>query len=104
MKPTMMDRVINGKRYRTDKSILLAHDVYTRFTPWRHDHADGGTNTFLYTTDNGSYFKQIESLPPTPPKIIPLTMDEAMVLYEEMLPQHEVDHLGAFPEVKVVEA
>ena len=103
MKPSSMQVVIGGLRYTTEKSILLAHDVYPRYSPIKHEYGPGGVNTFLYKTDNGNYFKQMEIIG-SPSKIVPLSEDEARALYEMDLPMHEVEYTEAFPDVEVIEA
>ena len=54
MHSTPMCKVINGKRYDTEKSEMIAGDDW-----WDgHNHERGGTQCFLYRTKKGNFFFQ----------------------------------------------
>lgn len=100
MQPRNMNWVVAGRRYRTDKSTLLAHDAYWNNYNWEQD----GRNTFLFRTRNGNYFAQHQSLVPgETDSIKPLTRDEAMHLYHS-LGKQEIPFAIAFPCVRVQDA
>jgi len=95
-----MDWVIAGKRYRTDKSTLLAHDAYWNNHNWEQN----GRNTFLFRTRNGHFFAQNQSvLPGEGDSIKALTTDQAIDLYHSLM-EKEVPFVIAFPCIPVKEA
>ncbi len=100
MQPRNMDWVVAGKRYRTDKATLIAHDVYWNGYSWEQ----GGRNTFLFRTPKGNFFAQHQTLVPgESDKIVPLQIEEAISLYHS-LPKKEIPFVVAFPDVRVKEA
>ncbi len=100
MQPRRMDWVIAGKRYRTDKSTLLAHDAYWNNRNWEQN----GRNTFVFRTRNGHLFAQYQSvLPGEGDSIKPLTTKEAIDLYHSLMVK-EVPFVIAFPCTPVKEA
>jgi hypothetical protein len=100
MQPENMVWVVAGKRYRTDKATLIAHDEY-----WNgYSSEQGGRNTFLFRTPNGNFFAQHQTLlPGETNRIVPLERNEAMSLYQS-LRRKEVPFRVAFPDVKAEEA
>jgi hypothetical protein len=100
MQPEDMTWVVGGKRYRTDKSTLIAHDEY-----WNgYSCEQGGRNTFLFRTPNGDFFAQYQTLlPGETNRIAPLGINEAMSLYQS-LHSKEVPFRVAFPVIKVEDA
>lgn len=100
MQPRIMNWVIAGKRYRTDKATLIAHDAY-----WNgHNWEQGGHNTFLFRTHKGNFFAQHQTLlPGESDKIAPLEINEAISLYH-LLPKKEVPFVVAFPDIEVEDA
>ena len=93
MQPRRMDWVIAGKRYRTDRSTLIAHDAYWNNYNWEQN----GRNTFLFRTRNGHFFAQHQSvLPGESDSIKPITMNEAVDLYNSLMVK-EVPFVIAFP-------
>jgi hypothetical protein len=100
MKPVMMNEVIEGKRYRTDLSTLLAHNAY-----WDgHNYERRGTNLFLYKTANGNYFLQHQSCNMGERHDIkPIEEWMARSQYE-FLPVKVVTFEQAFPNAIVLEA
>jgi hypothetical protein len=100
MQPENMTWVVAGKRYRTDKATLIAHDAYWNGYNWEQ----GGRNTFLFKTPKGKFFAQYQTLlSGETDKIIPLRTNEAMSLYHS-LHKKEVPFVVAFPDVKVEDA
>lgn len=96
-----MIRVVEGIRYDTEKSYLLAHDQAWNGTG--HDRT--GRNTFLFRSLQAGLFFQvlITAWEWERDKLIPLTRDQALRLYEA-LPVKEMSFEEAFPEVQLVEA
>ena len=92
--------VVAGKRYRTDKSALVAHDAY-----WNgYNCEQGSRNTFLFKTPKGNFFAQYQSLLPGEiNKITPLATNKAISLYQS-LRKKEVHFRVVFPCVKVEDA
>jgi hypothetical protein len=102
MQPENMIWVVAGKRYRTDKATLIAHDAYWNGHSWEQ----GGSNTFLFRTPSGNFFAQYQTLLPgevETGKIAPLEIDEAVSLYHS-LHKKEVPFRVAFPCIKAEDA
>jgi hypothetical protein len=100
MQPQNMTWVVTGKRYRTDKATLIAHDAYWNGHSWEQ----GGRNTFLFRTPKGNFFAQYQTLlPGETDKIAPLEINEAISLYHS-LHKKEAPFVVAFPAVKVEDA
>ncbi|OGN94452.1 MAG: hypothetical protein A2Z75_03600 [Chloroflexi bacterium RBG_13_50_10] len=100
MQPEEMTWVVAGKRYRTDKATLIAHDEY-----WNgYSCEQGGRNTFLFRTPNGNFFAQHQTLLQGEiNRIVPLKTNEAISLYQS-LHRKEVPFRIAFPVIKVEDA
>ena len=93
MQPRNMNWVVAGKRYRTDKATLVAHDAYWNNYNWEQ----GGRNTFLFRTSRGNFFAQHQTLAPgEADNIKPLEISEAMHLYQS-LHKKEVPFVVIFP-------
>ena len=102
MQPVEMTEVIGGKRYSTKTATLIASDLH-----WDgHNFERRGRNTFLYRTPNGNYFVQRRSQWQGEPGTVlePVTPEDALDLWDNSLPEHEVDFEQAFPDVAVVNA
>lgn len=101
MNPGEMEVIINRKRYSTKTATLLAHDVY-----WDgHNMERSGRNTWLYRTPKGNYFVLGRTMwQGEEDSITPVTLDEAITLYEGPLKEHEVTYEEAFPDVDVEDA
>ncbi len=100
MQPRNMNWVVAGKRYRTDKATLVAHDAY-----WNsYNREQGGRNTFLFRTSRGNFFAQYQTLVPgETDSIKPLNINEAMHLYQS-LQKKEVPFVIVFPTAGVKDA
>jgi hypothetical protein len=100
MQPKNMNWVIAGKRYRTDKATLVAHDAY-----WNgYNCEQGGRNTFLFKTPKGNFFAQYQTLLKGEiDRITPLETNEAISLYQS-LHKKEVPFAVAFPHIKAEDA
>ncbi len=100
MQPENMVWVVAGKRYRTDEATLVAHDEY-----WNgYNCEQGGRNTFLFRTPNGSFFAQHQTLlPGEVNRITPVDTTEAIALYQSLRVK-EVPFGVVFPNVKVENA
>lgn len=100
MNARSMSEVIGGVRYDTEKSTLVADDLY-----WDgHNFEHHGRNTFLYRGQNGSYFAQRRTQwEGERDRLEPLDEDEAAVLWD-ILPEKHVKFEEAFPNRQVQEA
>lgn len=99
MQPRNMNWVVAGKRYRTDKATLVAHDAYWNNRNWEQN----GRNTFLFRTPRGNFFAQYQTLVTGESDTIkPLDVSEAIHLYQS-LHKKEVPLVIVFPSVVVVE-
>ena len=96
-----MTRIVDRKKYSVATAALLASDEYWDGSNWeRH-----GRNTFLYRTPNGSYFTvNMTQWQGESDTLTPVTLDEAIDLYENSLSEHEVKYSAAFPGVEVKDA
>jgi len=99
--PENFERIIDRKRYSTETATLIADDVY-----WDgQNYERSGRNMFLYLTPKGNYFtvtrtqRQGEQ-----DSIMPLSLNDAIYLYESSLSDHHVDYEDAFPSVTVEDA
>jgi hypothetical protein len=100
MQPENMIWVVAGKRYRTDKATLIAHDEYWNGYNCEQD----GRNTFLFRTPEGNFFAQYQTLLPGEiNRIVPLATSEAIALYQS-LRKKEVPFGVVFPNVRVKDA
>lgn len=101
MNRIQMTRVINRIRYNTETATLIASDVY-----WDgHNMERGGRNTWLYRTNSGRYFTVHGTFwQGERDTLQPVTMDEAVELYETNLTEHEVEYEEAFPKILVEDA
>lgn len=99
--PENMTRIIDRKKYSTATATLLADDAY-----WDGSNFErGGRNTFLYMTPNGAYFTvHLTQWQGEQDTLTPVTLDEAIDLYENSLSNHAVDYELAFPSVTVADA
>lgn len=77
--PKSLDQEVNGERYRTALSYLLAYDDSKKL--------------FLFRALNSDYFKQDDKKG----KIIALTDDEAEELYKKLPVKVEASLVAAFP-------
>lgn len=93
MKIGSMQRVINGKRYDTDKATVIADNCYWDGHNWERS----GRNTFLCRTQNGNYFRVNRTCwQGERDSLTPLSEDEAVELWEA-LQEHNVEFEEAFP-------
>ena len=98
--PENMTEIVDRVRYSTATATLLAGDDY-----WDgHNFERGGTNKFLYRTPKGRYFTvSLTQWQGQRDSLAPVSLDEAIELYEECLPEHYVEYEAAFPGVEVEE-
>lgn len=102
MKPDKtMKRIVDGKRYDVSKATLIAHDAY-----WDgHNFERHGRNCFLYRTPRGKFFTlNMTQWQGERDTLTPVSESDAVDLYENSLPEHEVEYESAFPGVTVEEA
>ena len=95
------ERILDGKRYSTDTATLLAGDDY-----WDgSNYSRRGRNTFLYRTPKGNYFTVVlTQWEGERDELSPVSLEEAVELYEECLLEQRVPYAEAFPEVTVEDA
>lgn len=99
--PVEMTRIIGRKRYSVAASTLIASDAYWDGHNWER----GGTNTFLYRTPKGNYFTvRLTQWQGDRDQLTPVSLEEAIDLYEGPLSEHELDYARAFPGVEVEDA
>lgn len=101
MQPGKMTRIVDRKKYSTETATLLAADDY-----WDgHNFERRGRNTFLYRTPNGAYFTVTLTMwQGEQDQLEPVTLDEAIALYEGSLTEHYESYADAFPSIEVTEA
>ena len=101
MKAPSMTRIVDRKKYSTKTATLLAADDY-----WDgHNFERHGRNTFLYRTPKGAYFTATVTMwQGEQDSLEPVTLDEAISLYEGSLTEHYESYTDAFPTVDVEEA
>lgn len=101
MKPGKFCEVIGGKRYNTETATLVAHDCY-----WDdHNFERQGRNQWLYRTPKGAYFTTRMSFwQGERDTLTPVSLDEAIALYEGPLSEHELEYDQGFPGVTIEEA
>jgi hypothetical protein len=82
-------------------ATLIASDAY-----WDgHNFERHGRNRFLYRTPNGAYFKvTLTQWQSEQDRLVPITQDEAIQLFETSLTEHEVSYAEAFPGVEIADA
>lgn len=99
--PGNFSRVIGRQRYSVQAATLLAGDDY-----WDgHNFERRGRNRFLYRTDKGTYFTvTLTQWQGEQDSLEPVSLDEAISLYEGPLSERRVDYAEAFPGVKVDDA
>lgn len=101
MKPQHMVRIVNGKRYDTDKAQLVASDCYWDGHNWERR----GRNRWLWRTAKGVYFVTTQTQwQGERDTLEPVTLDEAVALYEGPLTEHEMSYAEAFPNVTIEDA
>lgn len=99
--PSNMTRIVDRTRYSTATAELLAgNDFWDGHNFERH-----GRNTFLYRTPKGRYFTvTLSQWQGESDDLRPITLDEAISLFEGSLTEHRVEYAEAFPDVEVMDA
>lgn len=99
--PKKWVEVIDRVRYDLSKSELVASDAY-----WDgHNFERSGRNTFLYKTPKGRFFTvNLTQWQGERDTLTPVAEGEAIQMYENDLPEHEMSYEKAFPNVKVEDA
>ena len=99
--PITFTKIIDRKRYSVETSTLIASDAF-----WDgHNFERHGRNCFLYRTPKGAYFTiTLTQWQGERDTLQVVDQDEAIRLYEQDLPEHEVSYSEAFPGVEVVDA
>ncbi|HHW15084.1 MAG TPA: hypothetical protein GXX28_09150 [Firmicutes bacterium] len=101
MQPIEMTEVHEGRRYDTRKATLIASDAYWDGHNWERR----GRNRFLYRTPRGRYFVQHRTQwQGERDRLEPVSQNQALALWENELPEHEVTFEEAFPGVQIEEA
>ena len=98
--PTNFVRIVDRTRYDVSKATLLASDAY-----WDgHNFERRGRNTFLYRTPKGNYFTvSLTQWQGEQDTLEPVDLDDAILLYEGPLTEHEEEYEAAFPDVVIEE-
>ena len=99
--PENFTRIVDRKKYSVKTATLLASDSY-----WDgHNFERHNRNTFLYRTPNGAYFTvNLTQWEGEQNSLDPVTLEEAIGLFEGRLTEHEVLYAEAFPGVNVEDA
>lgn len=99
--PENFTRIIHRKRYNVRTATLLADDTY-----WDgHNFERSGRNTFLYRTPGGAYFAvTLTQWQGERDSLEPVSLGEAISLYEGPLSEHEESYPDAFPGVEILDA
>lgn len=99
--PDNFEKIIDRKRYSTETSTLLAGDDW-----WDGNNFERqGRQCFLYRTPNGAYFTvNLTQWQGEQDTLLPCTLEEAVLLYENELTCHSVSYQEAFPDVVIEEA
>jgi len=99
--PKQFVKIIDRKRYDVNKATLLAGDDY-----WDGSNIERhGRNTWLYQTPNGAYFTvTLTQWQGERDSLEPVTLEDAIRLFEGPLTEHRVTYAEAFPDVQVAEA
>jgi len=101
MKPVTMTRIVAQRRYSTATATLLASDAWWDGHNWERS----GRQTWLYRTAAGSYFTVTVSQWSGERDVLePCSIEDAQLLYEGSLSEHEVEYSEAFPDVVVADA
>lgn len=101
MREATMVRVVDGLRYDTEKSYVVAHNVYWDGNNYERD----GRNKWLYRTENGRYFVVTRTMwQGERDSLEPVSEDAAVDLYTHDLPQQSLSYEDAFPGRAVDEA
>lgn len=99
--PEVFTRIVDRKRFSVKTATLLAHDAYWDGHNWERR----GTNTFLYRTPRGGFFKVfLSQWQGAKDTLEPVSEGEAIEMYENYLTEHEVPYEEAFPGVTIEEA
>jgi hypothetical protein len=99
--PAEMTRIVDRKRYSVQTATLIAADDF-----WDgHNFERRGRNRFLYRTPGGAYFLvTLTQWQGEQDTLEPMTLEEALELFEGPLTEHAVSYREAFPSVEVVDA
>jgi hypothetical protein len=99
--PAEFVQIIDRVRYDVRKAELVAGDDYWDGHNWERS----GRNTWLYKTPKGRYFTvTLTQWQGERDTLRPVTVDDAIALYEGALSEHELSYAEAFPGVKVEDA
>jgi hypothetical protein len=99
--PENLTEIVDRKKYSTKTATLIAGDDF-----WDgHNFERQGRQTFLYRTPNGAYFEvNLSQWQGERDTLIPISLDEAINMYEEILTERRATYAEAFPGVTVEEA
>ena len=98
--PKTYERIVNRTRYSVATAELLAGDDY-----WDgHNFERHGRNEFLYRTPKGNYFTvTLTQWQGEEDNLQPVSLEEAIDLYENQLREHYETYADAFPGVEVID-
>lgn len=99
--PENFTKIVGRKRYSTKTAELIASDAY-----WDgHNFERHGRQTFLYRTPKGAFFTvNLTQWQGEQDTLNPVSLEEAIDLYEGVLSEHELEYEFAFPDIKIVDA
>jgi hypothetical protein len=99
--PTDFSRIVDQKRYSVKTATLVAGDDFWDGHNWERS----GRQCFLYKTPKGAFFTvNLTQWQGERDTLQPVTLEEAIELYEGNLTEHYLTYAEAFPGVKVEEA
>ncbi len=99
--PENFVQIIDRKRYSVKTATLLAGDDRWDGHNWERS----GRNTFLYRTPGGAYFKvTLTKWQGERDALTPVSLEDAISLFEGSLTEHRVSYREAFPGVQVEDA
>ena len=99
--PENFTKIIGRKRYTVKGATLLAGDDFWDGHNWDRR----GRNCFLYRTPNGAYFTvNLTQWQGERDTLVPVTIDEAIDLFEGELTEHRVSYAVAFPDTTIEDA
>lgn len=94
-----MKKVINNKRYDTEKAMCIADDEFANGT----NRDNTGRNSYLYKTPKGNYFAVYTTCwQGEHDRLEPLGLKEALELYEGL--ENQVEFERAFPTAIIEDA
>jgi hypothetical protein len=99
--PENFTRIVEQRRYSTTTATLVAGDDFWDGHNWERQ----GRQCWLYKTPNGAFFTvNLTKWQGERDTLTPVTLGEAIELFEGSLTEHRVNYAVAFPSVVVEDA